>query len=77
MLSHIFQNSILPRCHEGKRYLQKSSLKFILELMHEEKSNQSKKAIWLKRFGIAGFLFFLIKGLLWLIVPLLIAYLAW
>jgi len=25
------------------------------------------------RFGVVGFLFFLIKGLLWLLVPLLIA----
>ncbi len=24
---------------------------------------------WLKRLGVAGFLFFLIKGLAWLIVP--------
>jgi hypothetical protein len=24
---------------------------------------------WLKRLGIAGFLFFFIKGVLWLIVP--------
>jgi len=32
---------------------------------------------WLKRFGVAGFLFFLIKGLLWLIVPALIGYFAW
>lgn len=29
---------------------------------------------WLKRLGLAGFLFFLIKGLLWLIVPAAIAY---
>lgn len=29
---------------------------------------------WIKRFGVAGFLFFLIKGLLWLTVP---AVLAW
>ncbi|MEA5139665.1 hypothetical protein [Arcicella rigui] len=28
---------------------------------------------WLKRLGWAGFFFFLIKGLLWLIVPYLIA----
>jgi len=28
---------------------------------------------WLKRLGVAGFLFFLIKGLLWLIIPGLIA----
>jgi hypothetical protein len=35
---------------------------------------QSKMVRWLKRLGLAGFLFFLIKGLLWLIVPGLIAY---
>ncbi|WP_266362329.1 hypothetical protein [Tellurirhabdus rosea] len=29
--------------------------------------------LWLKRVGWLGFLFFLIKGLLWLIVPVLIA----
>lgn len=27
----------------------------------------------LKRFGIAGFLFFFVKGLAWLIVPFLVA----
>jgi hypothetical protein len=30
-----------------------------------------------KRFGFIGFMFFLIKGLLWLIVPAVIAYFAW
>ena len=29
--------------------------------------------IWLKRVGWIGFLFFLIKGLLWLLIPYLIA----
>lgn len=29
---------------------------------------------WIKRFGVAGFLFFLIKGLLWLIVPALLVF---
>lgn len=29
---------------------------------------------WIKRLGVAGFMFFLVKGLLWLIVPALIAY---
>jgi hypothetical protein len=29
--------------------------------------------IWLKRVGWVGFLFFLIKGLLWLLIPYLIA----
>jgi hypothetical protein len=28
---------------------------------------------WLKRVGWVGFLFFLIKGLLWLLIPYLIA----
>lgn len=28
----------------------------------------SKLKIWLKRLGIAGFLFFLIKGLIWLVL---------
>ncbi|ADB37447.1 hypothetical protein Slin_1397 [Spirosoma linguale DSM 74] len=28
---------------------------------------------WLKRLGWGGFLFFLIKGLLWLLIPYLIA----
>jgi len=28
---------------------------------------------WLRRLGIAGFLFFLVKGLLWLAIPWLIA----
>jgi hypothetical protein len=33
-----------------------------------------KATPWLKRIGLAGFLFFLIKGLLWLIVPALLVY---
>ncbi len=33
----------------------------------------SKLKTWLKRVGWLGFLFFLIKGLLWLIIPYLIA----
>lgn len=28
--------------------------------------------MWLRRFGIAGCIFFLVKGLLWLTVPVLI-----
>ena len=30
-------------------------------------------AKWIKRLGFWGFLFFLVKGLLWLLVPALIA----
>jgi hypothetical protein len=32
---------------------------------------------WLQRLGVAGFAFFLIKGLLWLTVPALLAYLGY
>lgn len=32
---------------------------------------------WVQRFGIAGFAFFFIKGLLWLAVPALLAYLGY
>jgi len=31
--------------------------------------SQERRLGWLKRLGLAGFLFFLAKGLLWLIVP--------
>jgi hypothetical protein len=31
---------------------------------------------WIKRLGFWGFLFFLVKGLLWLAVPALVAFLA-
>ena len=43
---------------------------FKVQMQQSELSNQPKgSAKWIKRFGVAGFLFFLIKGLLWLIVP--------
>jgi hypothetical protein len=28
---------------------------------------------WLRRFGVAGFLFYLIKGLLWILISVLVA----
>jgi hypothetical protein len=31
---------------------------------------------WIKRLGFWGFVFFLVKGILWLIIPALIAYFA-
>ena len=34
---------------------------------------QSKTKNWIKRLGFWGFVFFLVKGLLWLIIPALIA----
>lgn len=43
--------------------------------MNEEPEKKKCPAVsWVKRFGVAGFLFFLAKGLLWLIVPALVAY---
>lgn len=35
-----------------------------------------KLPTWIKRLGFFGFMFFLVKGLLWLLVPALIAFLA-
>ena len=37
-----------------------------------EEVMNSKIIQWIKKIGIVGFLFFLIKGLLWLIIPYLI-----
>jgi len=46
-------------------------------VMNEEPKKRKCPAVnWMKRFGVAGFLFFLIKGLLWLIVPAVVAYFA-
>ena len=32
---------------------------------------------WLKRLGLIGFAFFLIKGLLWLVLPVFLVWLGW
>jgi hypothetical protein len=43
--------------------------------MQEDSAKRSFPARSLvKRFGAAGFVFFLVKGLLWLIVPAVVAY---
>jgi hypothetical protein len=34
---------------------------------------RGKITLWFKRMGVVGFFFFLIKGLLWLLIPYLIA----
>jgi hypothetical protein len=34
----------------------------------EKQDRKSSRIAWLKRIGVAGFLFFLIKGLVWLAV---------
>lgn len=38
-------------------------------------SAEEKSGCWLKRLGFFGFLFFLIKGILWLILPALLVFL--
>ena len=35
-----------------------------------------KVAKWIKRLGFWGFMFFLVKGLLWLLIPAVLAMLA-
>ena len=48
-----------------------------MKSMQDEFTKKRKSpAEWIKRFGFAGFLFFLIKGLLWLLVPALAVYFA-
>jgi hypothetical protein len=36
--------------------------------MKNQTTSSSKLILWLKRIGIGGFLFFLIKGLIWLAI---------
>ena len=43
------------------------------EVSTTEQSRHQPYSYWLKRIGLAGFLFYLIKGLLWIIIPALIA----
>lgn len=44
-----------------------------MQLM-QETQEQNKKLSWLKKLGAAGFLFFLVKGILWLILFGLVAF---
>jgi hypothetical protein len=45
-------------------------------MQKEGSRTSSNTERWAKRVGLAAFLFFLIKGILWLIVPAIIAYFA-
>lgn len=36
--------------------------------MERSASSVSKSGTWLRRLGVAGFVFFLVKGLAWLVV---------
>jgi len=44
--------------------------------MEEIPKIDSPKIKWSKRIGLVAFLFFLIKGLVWLLIPSILAYLA-
>lgn len=47
------------------------------ELESSTEERKSTFAKWIKRLGFWGFMFFLIKGLLWLIVPGLLIWLGY
>jgi hypothetical protein len=49
---------------------------FYIEMETESVRRKSPAKTWIRRFGAAGFVFFLVKGLLWLIVPAAVAYLS-
>jgi hypothetical protein len=55
----------LPVCHEA--------LSVSGECGREQCRASCRTVRWVRRFGVAGFVFFLVKGLLWLIVPVLVA----
>jgi len=48
----------------------------VLGLNEYRVMESGKIKIWIKRLGFWGFMFFLVKGLLWLAIPALIAMLA-
>jgi hypothetical protein len=45
-------------------------------MQQQEEHETAGASRWTKRVGLAAFLFFLVKGLLWLIVPAVVAYFA-
>ena len=49
---------------------------FLFTLFRRNYAYSDMTTLWLKRLGFWGFMFFLVKGLLWLIVPAFAVYLA-
>ncbi len=49
-----------------ENWSQKSYFKLIMEEESPKKENPGAK--WIKRFGFAGFMFFFIKGMLWIVL---------
>jgi hypothetical protein len=45
--------------------------------MNETTQKEKTAARWIKRFGVAGFLFFFIKGLVWLALLVGATYFGW
>ncbi|HMV86131.1 MAG TPA: alanyl-tRNA synthetase [Blastocatellia bacterium] len=43
------------------------------DLPPSEQPRQHSIVAWLRRLGLAGALFFLVKGLLWILIPVLVA----
>jgi hypothetical protein len=43
-------------------------------MSQQGQQNKCPAKTWVKRFGALGFVFFLLKGLAWLVVPALVAY---
>jgi len=63
-------------CKARERISCARGLLFLTVLVQDYAYSDMKTATWIKRIGFGGFLFFLVKGLLWLIVPALAVYLA-
>jgi hypothetical protein len=54
--------------------IQLSKTLFYIGMEDVQEKKKCPAKTWVKRFGAAGFIFFLVKGLLWLLVPAVIAY---
>jgi len=46
----------------------------VTKLIAESIPRSAELAVWFKRLGWLGFLFFFVKGLLWLTVPAILVY---
>lgn len=44
-----------------------------MKTLHAEIAGAGTRQVWLKKLGLGGFLFFLLKGLLWLTLPAMLA----
>ena len=63
----------IPHLHEVMLFGDIITTLFLLNFLGQNHAYLDMKVTWIKRVGFWGFMFFLVKGLLWLIVPGLIA----